>query len=235
MKLLELFSGTHSIGKVAKHYDFEVTSLDRDLGASCPFKTGYISNKHFKEDILTWDYKQYPVGYFDVITASPVCLWWSSLRGSWINRKSKTIRPCGKIITPEDIQEDIDIFGKPMVDKVMEILDYFKPNFWWIENPTTGKMKHYIEEKYPNYNTFYDVDYCKYSNYGYRKKTRFWTNIQHFKPKLCKKDCDNMNGKKHKIDVSIGVGGGSNRLDRYRIPEDLIKSLFIHAYPTLTL
>ena len=229
MNLLELFSGTHSIGKVAKELNYNVTSLDRDLGEDCPFNSGYKSNKHFREDILTWDYKQFPTGYFDIITASPVCLWWSSLRNTWIGRQAKSIRPPPKIITREDIQEDINLYGKPMVDKVIEIMEYFKPKYWWIENPTTGKMKGYIESKYPQYNTFYDVDYCKYSDFGYKKRTRFWTNIKHFTPKLCYKDCVNMNGKKHKIDVSQGIGGGSNRLGRYRIPELLIKELLIKA------
>jgi len=33
--------------------------------------------------------------------------------------------------------------------------------------------------------------------------------------------------KKHKTDVSKDVGGGTNRLERYRVPEDLIYSLFL--------
>ena len=155
-----------------------------------------------------------------------------------------------------------------MVDKVIEIINYFKPKYWWIENPQTGLMKDYIAETYPNFNKYYDVDYCKYSNWGYKKTTRFWTNILNFQPKRCKKDCENMiiengqklhsdrmgtsktivdNGKiirvntkalrekykdfenvqakKHKKDVSKGIGGGSNRLERYRIPPILIKEL----------
>ena len=249
-RLLELFSGTHSIGKEAHKRGYEVYSLDRDLGGECPFNSTYKSFKHFKEDIFKWNYKQYPQGYFDIITASPVCLYWSALRNTWIGRKLKGMdRP----LTREDIQNDIDKYGKPMVDKVREIIDYLKPKHWWIENPKTGKMKSYITDL-----DYYDVDYCKYSEWGYKKATRFWTNIKGFKPKICKKDCKNIvesktqkihktrmgtsktiidNGKlircntkelrkryKHRKNVT-DVGGGTNRLERYRIPAQLINDL----------
>ena len=224
MKVLELFSGTHSIGKVGKKYNYDITSLDRDLGES---NGDYTSNNHIKEDIMTWDYKQYPIGHFDLITASPVCLWWSILRSSWIGRQCKSIRPIPKIITKEDLLEDIELYGKPMVDKVIEIIDYFNPKFWWIENPQTGKMKNYIEEKYPNYNTFYDVYYCQYSDYGYKKRTRFWTNIKGFKPKICDSKCKNLieGTKRHKTQLGH-TNHKTSKLDRYRIPEKLIEELF---------
>jgi len=251
MKLLELFSGTHSIGKCAHSRGFEVYSLDRDLGAECPFGSGYKSDKHFKEDIMKWNYKQYPTGYFDVITASPVCLWWSNLRSAWIGRKLKGMdRP----FTKEDIQNDINKYGKPMVDKVREIIDYFKPKHYWIENPRSSRMKNYITDL-----DYYDVDYCKYSDWGYQKRTRFWTNIKGFKPKLCKKDCNNMiitktqkihknrmgtsktvidNGKiirvntkalreKYKDKKNITkINPMTNRYERYRIPPKLINAFF---------
>ena len=220
MKVLELFSGTHSVGKVCDELGFDVVSLDRDLGDS---NGDYISPQHIKKDILTWDYKEFDVGEFDLITASPVCLWWSNLRNSWIGRKSPRIHPT-ETITREIIEEQIEQFGKPMLDKVIEIIEYFKPQHWWIENPQTGKMKYYIEEKYPQYNKFYDVDYCHYSNWGYKKRTRIWTNIEGFKPKLCHKDCENMIDKtKHKF--HIGGMSSINKLEKYRIPEKLIKDL----------
>lgn len=184
-KVLELFSGTHSIGKVAHRLGYEVVSLDRDLGGECPFDTGYKSDTHIKADIMDWDYKSYEPGHFDVITASPVCLWWSHLRSSWLGRKCKKIHPTD-VITKAHIQADIDRYGKPMVDKVFEIIDYFKPKHWWVENPATGRMKEYIDKP------FYDVDYCKYSDWGYKKRTRFWTNIKGFEPKKCKMDCENV-------------------------------------------
>ena len=61
MKLLELFSGTKSVSKVAIELGLYVVSLDRDLEAD------------IKIDIMDWDYKQYEPHYFDIIWASPPC------------------------------------------------------------------------------------------------------------------------------------------------------------------
>lgn len=250
MNHLELFSGTHSFGKVSSKQGFNVYSLDRDLGAECKLGSGYTSKIHFQEDIFTWDYKQFDKGFFKLITASPVCLWWSALRTTWIGRKMKGMdRP----FTKEDIESDIERYGKPMVDKVFEIIDYFEPDYFIIENPATGKMKHYINELVP----YYDVDYCKYSDWGYKKTTRFWTNIEGLNFDRCKNDCDNMivsgkqklhksrmgtsftvidNGKIIRVnsaelrkkykdfkDVSKDYGSGNTRLQRYRIPEKIIE------------
>ncbi len=260
MNHLELFSGTHSFGKVSKKCGNNIISLDRDLDGKCPFSEYDNSDYHIQEDILTWDYKIFPPNYFDLITASPVCLWWSRLRAAWIGRKLKAHGD--KIITREILQEDIDTYGKPMVDKVFEIIEYFKPKYWIVENPQSGKMKKYITEKYPQYDTYNDFSYCKYSDWGYEKKTRMWNNIPNLESNLCKKDCENIiktkkkprhkkvlangyetiNGekvlcntkelrdkfreyKKHKTDCSKDIGRGTNRLERYRIPEKLIYEL----------
>ena len=230
MRLLELFSGTHSVGKIATKKGYEVYSLDRDMG---PRNDDYTSTNHFREDILTWNYKQFTEGYFDIITASPVCLFWSVLRNTWIGRRSKSINPDGTIVIKADIQRDIELLGKPMVDKIFEILEYFSPKYWWIENPKTSKMKDYISERWSDYNYFYDVDYCMYSDWGYKKGTRFWTNITNFVPKTCDQKCGNMlnNSKRHKKSVDGGGnrdnnnGMGSVKLERYRIPPKLIEDL----------
>ena len=220
MNHLELFSGTHSFGKVSSKLGYNVYSLDRDLGPTCPF-SDYKSDNHFKEDIMTWDYKQFDRGFFKIITASPVCMWWSILRKTWIGRKLKSHGD--KIITQEILDEEK--YGVPMVDKIFEIIDYFDPQYYIMENPKTGNMKHYINDLIP----YYDIDYCKYSNWGYKKTTRFWTNIEGLTFNKCIKDCENMievKGKKHKKDVSITVGGGTNRLERYRIPSKVIEMFF---------
>ena len=182
MNHLELFSGTHSFGKVSSKLGYNVYSLDRDLGA---VDKEYKSKNHFKEDIMTWNYKQFDRGFFKIITASPVCLWWSNLRNTWIGRKLKGMdRP----FTKEDINNDIENLGIPMVDKVFEIIDYFDPEYFIIENPKTARMKEYINDLIP----YYDVDYCRYSNWGYKKSTRFWTNIPDLEFIPCGNKCDNM-------------------------------------------
>ena len=253
MNHLELFSGTHSFGKVSSKLDYNVYSLDRDLGAE---NDGYKSQNHFKEDIMTWDYKQYPVGFFKLITASPVCLWWSVLRNSWIGRKIKSHGET--IITKEIIDQDIELYGVPMVDKIFEIIDYFNPEYFIMENPATGRMKEYINDLIP----YYDIDYCKYSDWGYKKTTRFWTNITNLNFVKCNNDCENMDGKQHSIGlgngyeiidgkkvicntkekrnklrhkkVADGGGGkrdktkGTNRLERYRIPPKIISKFLIN-------
>ena len=173
MKLLELFSGTKSVGKVAEQLGYEVTSLD-------------LKNADINCDIMNWNYTVYEPGYFDVIWASPPCDTFSRLRESNIGRHG---------FTTERIQSYIDNIGLPILRKTELIIDYLKPTCYFIENPQTGKTKDYISKPY------YDVDYCKYADWGYRKRTRVWTNLQGFTPKLCKKDCNSMDGTRHKINI----------------------------------
>jgi site-specific DNA-cytosine methylase len=193
MKVLELFSGTHSVGKVCNQLGYEVISLD-------------LKNADINCNILDWDYTKYPKGHFDIIWASPPCDTFSQLRNSWIGRGQTAI----------SILNDINNIGLPILRRTEEIIEYFNPALWFIENPQTGKMKNYISKP------FYDVDYCKYSNWGYRKRTRIWTNKKGFNNKLCNKDCVNISNGKHNKDISRDI---SRINERYRIPESLIKEL----------
>ena len=61
MRVLELFSGTGSVGDVCKRLGCEVVSLDRDMEADIP------------TDIMDWDYRSYPPGSFDVIWSAQPC------------------------------------------------------------------------------------------------------------------------------------------------------------------
>ena len=212
MRILELFSGTGSIGRVAVRRGHEVVSLDMIMPAD------------IQEDIMTWEYTRYPPGHFDLITASPVCTVWSVMQNSFIGR--------GK--TKESIQTDIDRIGKPMVDRVRIILDYFQPRWYSIENPATGRMKEYITDL-----PYVDVDYCQYG-FEYRKRTRLWTNIplqgKKCHPSVCPAvmTVTDTNGKTHRVhrqnlgNNAVPVAGrrSTTKHERYRIPERLVEDLF---------
>jgi len=236
MRVLELFSGTHSVGKICKEKDWEVISLD-------------LKGADINMNILEWNYNQFPVGYFDIIWASPPCDTFSVLRKTWIGRKLKAHN--GLVCTKELLQKDIDEIGLPILRKTEEIIKYFSPKYYFIENPQTGLMKNYM-----NHHNHYDVDYCMYSDFGYQKRTRIWTNLQDFKPKLCNGNCGNIVYGKHKSNfggskmvldnerlikvktkemrekyrdhenIQKSIEGGNNRNERYRIPFKLIRSLF---------
>ena len=197
MRLLELFSGTKSVSKAVGHLYDEVISVD-------------ILNKNnptFCCDILLWDYKQYPVGYFDAIWASPPCTEYSVIL-------------YGRPDRPRNL-----VLADSIVKRTLEIIEYFKPDKWFMENPQTGLLKNReVVLGLP----YYDVDYCRYSNWGYRKRTRIWTTKDDFEPKICDKRCGNMVGNTHKYSTGNSYMGlkTKHQKDLYRIPEQLIKDLF---------
>jgi site-specific DNA-cytosine methylase len=134
-RLLELFSGTASIGRAFVDQGWEVVSVDLDPKA----------NATITANILMWDYKIYEPGYFDSIWASPVCTHYSIAR--------TTAR------TPRDLDG-----SDKLVQKVIDIIEFYKPASFFMENPKTGLMKtRAVVAGIP----FKDISYCKY---GYRYK-----------------------------------------------------------------
>lgn len=215
MKILDLFSGTHSVQRAIdsdlRFHGWEVTSLD-------------LSMSDINCDIMDWDYKSaFEPGHFDIIWASPVCVHFSRLKRINISRS-----PCknGKIFTPESIEADISNIGVPMLNKCWEIIDFFKPKYFFLENPAMGRTKDYIDPSIP----FFTVDYCMYG-FLHRKRTNVWTNLKDFEPKLCDKKCPGFVDGKHIQKVNV-LGGGSSsnvmgkRAIRSKVPEALIADLF---------
>ena len=70
-----------------------------------------------------------------------------------------------------------------LVQSCLDIIEYLKPQLWFIENPDTGYLKtRPVVQGLPCVR----VDYCMYQNPAmYRKRTRIWTNCKTWKPKLC--------------------------------------------------
>ncbi len=80
-----------------------------------------------------------------------------------------------------------------------------------------------------------DVDYCRYSYWGYRKRTRIWTNTD-LQGKLClgKGKCPNMEGRRHLKTAQRGARIIEGKLDNqshsleqlYKIPPELCHEIF---------
>ena len=157
MKVLDLFSGSGSIKKYFENKEnVEVISLD-----FC---------KKYKPDILCdimkWNYKEYPIGYFDIIVAGPECKIFSNLQYTWIGRKWKDKEEL------HEAQKKNSIY----INKTIEIIEYLKPSFYFIENPLYSKIWDFVEnEKYLN--DFIIVDYCAFG-FSYKKPTKFLTNLK---------------------------------------------------------
>ena len=203
MRFLDMFSGTHSVGHVAREMGFEVISLD-------------LSDADICVDIMDWDYTTYEPGYFDVIWCSPPCDTFSKARFKNIGRYG---------ITRESIEHDIHTQGLPLLHKSLEIIKHFDPTFYFIENPQTGSMKRFLDLPY------YIVDYCMYG-FSYRKRTCIWTNLKDFEPKTCSKNCGSFVDGKHIMSAvggnltQKGQGSGMNKKGRYKIPTPLLRDLF---------
>ena len=111
----------------------------------------------------------------------------------------------------------------------MEIVQYFQPKLWWIENPRTGFLS--TRPCIQNY-SYIDVDYCQFTDWGYQKPTRIWgsENLTNLPNKICDgKNCPNLiQGKGFKKRHKEQLGGYRMRFSTYqkwRMPEKLVEYL----------
>ena len=194
MRCLDLFCGTKSFTKIALKHGHECDSLD----IIAKFLPTFCVN------IMDWDYKLLPKNHYDCIWASPNCKDYSTM--NFLSAKTKDLK-------------DSDL----LVEKVIEIIEYFDPEYWYIENPQTGLLKTRPAVFCLPYVV---IDYCKYG-LDIRKRTAIWTNNNDWIPKpLCEKNNYCKHKKKdglHKNMRWITRGGGSSRWEnRIFVPEKLI-------------
>ena len=110
--LLELFSGTGSIGKAFKARGWEVFSVDIDPAA----KPTLVA------DVLSLELEKDLPPHVDAIWASPPCTHYSSART--------------KARTPRDLEG-----SDALVRKVLDIFKHYGEPDWFMENPHSGLMK----------------------------------------------------------------------------------------------
>jgi hypothetical protein len=112
MRLLELFSGTGSVGRAFASAGWDVVSLDSDPQSPASIHA----------DIRHFDFRVWQPGDFDAIWASPPCTEYSIAR-------TRAKRP-----------RDLD-GADALVLRALHVIEYLRPVCYWIENPWTGLLR----------------------------------------------------------------------------------------------
>lgn len=156
MKVLELFAGTRSIGKVFEKRGHEVFSIEWDKD---------FENIDWYEDIskITAEDIIEKFGHPDVIWASPDCTTYSVAAISKHRRRESD----GNLTPISEYAKFCDATNQ----HVVELIKALKPKYYFIENPRGGMRKMNFMKELPRYT----VTYCKYGDTR-MKPTDIWTN-----------------------------------------------------------
>ena len=204
MLLLELFSGTGSVGTNAKKRGYKVISVD----------SNDKTDANIVVDILNWDYKKLKLKP-DVVWASPPC---GSFSNMAITRdKNSKAPPRVRHISMKPLKEGA-VLGDKILKKTIEIINYYRrinprmkfimenPHGFMWRSPYMKALKHYTTS-----NTLY----CLYKDKR-RKPTDFFNNFE-LELKSVKND-GNCRATVGVVDVPL--------CDRYRIPQKLLDDIF---------
>ena len=195
MKVLELFAGSRSIGKASEILGYQVFSSDLINFE----KIDYVTS------ILNFDINKVPFQP-DIIWASPPCTGFSvaALGHHWTGGKNAYIP-----------KTDTAKLGIELAKKTIEIINYFKPKYFFIENPRGLLRKMDFMDNFIRQS----ITYCQYGDTR-MKPTDIWTNSTKWIPRpMCK------NGDDCHIAAPRGSRTGTQGLkgayERSKIPEDL--------------
>lgn len=205
MKVLELFAGTRSIGKVFESAGHEVFSIEWDKQHENIDWYEDIS-KVTAQDILE------KFGKPDVIWASPDCTSYSIAAIS----HHRTREDDGNLTPKSDYAKFCDKVNQHVINLIKEL----NPTYYFIENPRGGMRKMRFMKDLPRYTVWY----CTYGDTR-AKPTDLWTN--HPNPKF-KLPCHNGNKNCHHESAPRGSKTGTQglaKVDRSRIPDELCKHI----------
>lgn len=195
MKILELFAGSRSVGKVAKSLGHEVFSTDIE-----PYE-----GIDYVVDIMDFDYAKVP-WIPDMIWASPPCEGFSvaAIGKNW-NRdytpKSSSARRSVKL-----------------VEKTIEVIERTEAKFWYIENPRGMLRKLGLIWGLPH-----TVTYCQYGD-NRMKPTDIWTNNMNWKSRMPCKNGDKCHVAAPR-GAKTGTQGRKGSYERSKIPSALIEEI----------
>ena len=176
MQILELFCGTKSISKC---YAQDPTTSIITVDLNPCFAPTHVCC------VLEFDYKKY--AHFDYIHASPPCTEYSSNQHAFYGRMRK-VQGVSVPFNPEVHEQEMQKSDK-LVLRVLQIIEYFKPACWTIENPRSLSPNTLLHRPVVRGLPYQLCSYCMYGH-ALKKNTVFWNNF-----KLQLKQCTHYNQK----------------------------------------
>jgi hypothetical protein len=159
-------------------------------------------------NVLEWDYKQLPRGHYDFIWASCPCEMYS------IARSTAT--------------RDLAL-ADSLVRKTIEIIEYFQPTRWAIENPERSLLWRRF-----NFEKIVKTSYCSFG-FHYKKTTTIAYSGGELVLPICRGVglCPSMVGTRHLAHAQKGGGGVMNTYhttdELHRIPTGLCDAIVAWA------
>jgi len=208
MKLLELFSGTHTLSDVFKAHGWETYTVDWDPSTDADLHTDI--GKLVADDVV-----ELCGGAPDVVWASPDCTTYSVAAISRHRRKE------GDDLVPRtDYARQCDQVNIHVMNLLQDLTLKNPALIWFIENPRGAMRKMPWLEGIPRYT----VTYCQYGE-SRQKPTDIWSNHPdpQFKPPCKAGDpCHERAPRGSKT----GTQGIDGRLNRAQLPEQLCEHIF---------
>ena len=198
MRFWDICCGIKSVSNIWRGAGHDTLTLDIDPKCS----------PDICMDIMKWDFTDFSLQPPDFVWCSPPCTEYSIAR-----TRAKT---------PRDLDG-----SDAIVQKCLDIIAFWRPRHWMIENPATGLLK--TREVVQGLD-FIDVDFCMYGA-PYRKRTRLWTNIKWISRPLCTHATHPMTAQKgpSKRAGKLIIGDDCSLTTLHSVPQELTREIMMHC------